>query len=322
VLVALSFGVLGLRLGQAADQTYTGDVGSVVGQRLIDAHYPGGTSSPAQIITTANTATQVVAAAAAVDGVAGARPAGVSANGRWVRVEAVLADPPDSAAAKATVDRLRGAVHAVPGSAALVGGETATTLDIERAAERDNWVVLPLILLVVFVVLVLLLRSILAPLLLVGSVVLSYAAAMGVGGLVSQALGYAGIMPSLPLYCFLLLVTLGVDYTIFLMTRAREEVAKVGNRKGILSALAVTGGVITSAGLVLAGTFATLILLPVVTALQIGLIVAVGVLLDTFVVRTLLIPALAVDVGSRIWWPGRSVRQPVQVSDAVPQYST
>jgi putative drug exporter of the RND superfamily len=311
-LVALSSGVLGLRAGQAADQAYTTDVGSVVGQRLIDEHYASGSSYPAQIVAAAAHADEVVAAASAVDGVAAARQAGVSADGRWVRVEAVLDDPPDSAAAKGTIDRLRRSTHAVPGADALVGGQTATTMDIDRAARRDNRVVLPLILVVVFAVLVLLLRALVAPLLLAASVVLSYAAAMGVAGLLFRALGYPGIIPALPLFGYLFLVTLGVDYTIFLMTRAREEVAKLGHREGILSALTLTGGVITSAGLVLAATFATLVVLPLVTALQIGLIVATGVLLDTFVVRTLLIPALAVDVGPRVWWPSRPTRQPVE----------
>jgi RND superfamily putative drug exporter len=311
-LAALAFGLFGLRFGQPADKMYTKEVGSVVGQQLVAAHYPSGASYPTQIIAAAGSARQVVAAAAAVDGVATANQAASqaarSADGRWARVEAVLADPPDSAAAKATIDRLRDAVHAVPGADALVGGETATTMDIERAAGRDNAVLMPLILLVVFVVLVLLLRALVAPLLLAASVVLSFAAAMGAAGLVFHAIGYPGMYPALPLWAYLFLVTLGVDYTIFLMTRAREEVARVGHRAGILSALTMTGGVITSAGVVLAATFATLVVLPVVMALQIGLIVALGVMLDAIVVRSLLIPALAVDLGPRLWWPGRPAR--------------
>ena len=304
-LAALSFGVFGLRYGQPADQLYTKEVGSVVGQRMVQAHYPSGTSYPAQIITAARGADEVLAAAGAVHGVATARQADTSADGRWVRIEAVLDDPPDSTAAKVTVDRLRAAVHAVPGADALVGGQTATTLDIKRAASRDNAVLMPVILVVVFTVLVLLLRALVAPLLLAASVVLSFAAAMGAAGLVFHAIGYPGIDPGLPLWGYLFLVTLGVDYTIFLMTRAREEVAKLGNRGGVLSALTVTGGVITSAGAVLAATFATLTLLPVVIALHIGLIVAVGVLLDTVIVRTLLVPTLAVDLDHRLWWPSQ-----------------
>jgi RND superfamily putative drug exporter len=181
-------------------------------------------------------------------------------------------------------------------------------MDVRRAAGHDNALVMPLILAVVVIMLVLVLRAVVAPVLLVATVVLSFAAAMGAAAWILQALGHRYMDPALPLWTFLFLVTLGVDYTIFLMTRAREEVATVGHREGILSALTVTGAVITSAGLVLAATFATLILLPAVTPLQVGLIVAVGVLLDTAVVRTLLVPTLAIDVGTRFWWPGRPVR--------------
>lgn len=310
LLVALSGGVLGLHLGQPASQLYTKDVPSVVGQRLIVAHYPGGASSPAEISATADRAGQVVTVAGSVPGVASARPAGVSADGRWVRVLAVLTDEPDSAAARSTVDRLRTALHRVPGAAALVGGETATTVDTRRAAGRDDRVLMPLILVVVFVVLVLLLRALVAPLLLAASVVLSFAAAWGTAGLVFHAIGYPNVDPAMPLWGYLFLVTLGVDYTIFLMTRAREEVGRLGNREGVLTALSVTGGVISSAGAVLAATFATLLLLPLVAVVHIGLVVAVGVLLDTLLVRTLLIPALAVDLGDRVWWPGRAAHRP------------
>ena len=220
-----------------------------------------------------------------------------------MRVDAVLRHPPDSAAAKATVDRLRAALHAVPAPTPWSAARPRPPSTPSAAAARDNRVVMPLILLVVFAVLVLLLRALVAPLLLVASVVLSYAAAMGVVGLVCRAIGYPHVMPSLPMLGFVFLVTLGVDYTIFLMTRAREEVAKVGNREGILSALAVTGGVITSAGVVLAATFSVLLVVPYVTALHLGLVVAVGVLIDTFLVRTLLVPTLAIDLGERVWWP-------------------
>jgi RND superfamily putative drug exporter len=307
-LAAVAFGVFGFHFGQPVDRMYTTEVGSVVGQRLVAAHYPGGTSSPAQIVAAAPAADQVVAATRALGGVADAAPAGVSADGRWVRIDAVLRDAPDSAAAKDTIDDIREAVRTVPGAGALVGGDTATTLDIERATSRDNRVLLPLILAVVLAVLVLLLRALVAPLLLAASVLLSFAAAMGLAGLICRAIGYPDIAPSLPLWGYLLIVTLGVDYTIFLMTRAREEAARTGTRTGVLTALTVTGGVITSAGVVLAGTFATLLLLPVVAALHIGLVVALGVLIDTFVVRTLLVPTLAVDLGDRIWWPGRLSR--------------
>jgi RND superfamily putative drug exporter len=308
-LGALTVGVFGLQLGQPADKVFTKEVGSVIGQRLMAQHYPSGTSSPARIIAAARSAEEVVAAAGGVDGVVAARRVGTSADGRWALVEAVLGAPPDSPPAKASVDRLRERVHAVPGSDALVGGQTATAIDLKRAATRDNLVLMPLILIVVFAVLVLLLRALVAPLLLAASVLLSYAAAMGVAALVLQAVGFPGMEPSMPLWGYIFLVALGVDYTIFLMTRAREEVTKVGNRQGVLTALTVTGGVITSAGVVLAATFATLVVLPAATPLQIGLIVALGVLLDTAVVRTLLVPTLAVDLGRRVWWPSRLAQQ-------------
>ncbi|GIJ67608.1 putative membrane protein ActII-3 [Virgisporangium ochraceum] len=307
VLVGLTLGVFGLRLGQPVDRMFTTEVESVTALRTVERHFPGGASAPAEVVAAAARADDVVATAAAVDGVAEVVRVGVSADGRWVRVDAVLRHPPDSAAAKATVERLRAALHAVPGADALVGGGTAAALDTERGASRDNRLLIPLILLVVFAVLVLLLRAVVAPLLLVASVVLSYAAAMGLVGIICRAIGYPYVMPSLPILGFVFLVTLGVDYTIFLMTRAREEVARVGHREGVLSALVVTGGVITSAGVVLAATFSVLLVVPYVTALHLGLVVAVGVLIDTFLVRTLLVPALAIDLGERVWWPARPV---------------
>jgi hypothetical protein len=237
---------------------------------------------------------------------------------RWgTAIQAVLTAAPDSQAAEHAVDRLRTATHAVPGSRALVGGDTAATLDTERTAARDNRVVMPLILAVVLLVLAALLRALVASLLLLASAVLSFAAALGAAGLIFQAIGHPRIFYGLPLQAFLFLVALGVDYTIFLMTRAREETAELGQTAaGVLRALTVTGGVITSAGLVLAATFSALTVLPLVPSVQIGIIVAVGVLLDTLVVRSLLIPALAVHIGARVWWPSRLGAQPTQPTPA------
>jgi putative drug exporter of the RND superfamily len=305
VLLALTIGIGNLSIGLPAGETFTKEVGSVTGQRLIERHYPGGASAPADILVTAGTADQVAAAAERVDGVAEVHQPDRSADGRWARIETVLAAAPESQAAKDAVERLRAATHAVPGSQALVGGDTAATLDTERIAARDNRVVMPLILAVVLLVLVALLRALVAPLLLLASVVLSFAAAFGAAGMIFQEIGHPKLFYGLPLTAFLFLVALGVDYSIFLMTRAREEAGRLGHRPGVLHALTVTGGVITSAGLVLAATFASLGVLPLVPSLQIGIVVAVGVLLDTLVVRSLLIPALAVDIGPRFWWPGR-----------------
>jgi putative drug exporter of the RND superfamily len=316
-LVALSLGVANLSVGLPNDETFTKEVGSVTGQRLLERHYPGGASAPADILTTAGTADQVAAAARRVDGVADVHPPERAADGRWARIQAVLAAAPETAAAKDTVDRLRAQVHAVPGAQALVGGQTAATLDTERIAARDNRVVMPLILAVVLLVLVALLRALVAPLLLLASVVLSYAAALGAAGLIFQAIDHPRIYFGLPLAAFLFLVALGVDYSIFLMTRAREEADRTGDtRTGVLRALTLTGGVITSAGLVLAATFAALGVLPLVPSVQNGIVVAVGVLLDTFVVRSLLIPALTVQIGPRVWWPGRLAHQPTRPTPA------
>ncbi|MGY0007837.1 MMPL family transporter [Micromonospora sp. I033] len=311
-LAALTLGIGNLSLGLPDDESFTSEVGSITGQRLIAAHYPGGSAAPAEILAAAGTADQVVTAARAVPGVAEVGAPERSADGRWVRVPAVLAAAPDNDAARDTVTRLRTAVHAVPDARALVGGRTATLLDEERTVNRDNRVVIPLVLAVVLVILVLLLRSLVAPLLLMVSVVLSYAAAMGAAGLLLNALGHPRLFVGVPLQAFLFLVALGVDYTIFLMTRAREEVARIGHRPGVLRALTVTGGVITSAGVVLAATFGALLVLPLVPSVQMGVIVAVGILLDTLLVRSLLIPALTLDLGVRTWWPGRLARRSPQ----------
>jgi RND superfamily putative drug exporter len=193
-----------------------------------------------------------------------------------------------------------------------VGGQTAIKLDTENAANHDNRLVIPLILVVVFVVLVLLLRALVAPVLLLVSVVLSFTTAMGAASLIFHAIGHSRIDNGMPLLGFLFLVALGVDYTIFLMTRAREETANLGHAEGVKHSLAVTGGVITSAGLVLAATFGVLAVLPLTTMLQLGIIVAVGVLMDTLIIRTVLVPALSLDVGRKMWWPSRlAVARPV-----------
>ncbi|MFJ8577219.1 MMPL family transporter [Micromonospora sp. NPDC093277] len=317
VLVALTFGIGNLSIGLPSDGSFTTEVGSVTGQRMIEAHYPRGSVAPAEILAAAGSADQVVAAARAVPGVAEVGEPERSPDGRWVRIAAVLADTPDSDAAMDTVDRLRAVVHTVPGGQALVGGPTAHVLDEERIVDRDNRLVAPLVLAVVFVILMLLLRALVAPLLLLASVVLSYAAALGAAGLILDAMGHAGLWDAIPLQTFLFLVALGVDYTIFLSTRAREETARLGHRQGVLHALTVTGGVITSAGVVLAATFGALSVLPLVPSVQMAVIISVGVLLDTFLVRSLLVPALALHVGRRTWWPSalaRPAARPVAAS--------
>ncbi len=234
-----------------------------------------------------------------------ARAAGV-ADQRPHRINATLADSYDSPQALSTVERLREVVHAVPGADARVGGSSAATLDVQSASVHDRNLIIPIVLLVIFVVLALLLRSLLAPVLLIGTVVLSFAATLGVCGFMfNHVFGFAGADQSFPLFAFVFLVALGIDYNIFLMTRVREETLAHGTRSGVLRGLAVTGGVITSAGIVLAATFAVLGVLPLVFLAELGFAVAFGVLLDTIIVRSVLVPALAHDIGKKIWWPSK-----------------
>ncbi|HEV8372250.1 MAG TPA: MMPL family transporter, partial [Actinomycetota bacterium] len=256
----------------------------------------------------------------ATPGVAAVLP--VTNAGGLMRVGVVLADPADSPAAERTIRRLRDAVHAISGADALVGGLTATNLDVATAARHDRAVVIPLVLAVVFVVLAVLLRALVAPLLLIATVVLSFLAALGATWLATdRLLGVAALDHQLVLIGFVFLVALGIDYNIFLMTRVREESRRAGTRAGTLRGLAVTGGVITSAGIVLAATFAVLGVLPLVLLTQIGFVVAFGVLLDTLIVRSVLVPALAFDLDRRIWWPSRlaAPRQPAPPAPAPAQ---
>jgi putative drug exporter of the RND superfamily len=204
------------------------------------------------------------------------------------------------------VDLLRSRIHAIAGADGKVGGGSAVNLDIQRANRHDRNLVVPLVLVVVLVILALVLRALVAPLLLVATVVLSFAAALGISSLLfNHVFGFAGADPSLPLWVFVFLVALGTDYNIFLMTRVHEESRRYGTRRGALIGLAATGGVITSAGLVLAGTFTALATLPLVFITEIGFAVALGVLLDTFIVRSVLVTALNLDVGRHIWWPSK-----------------
>ncbi|ROT28150.1 MMPL family transporter [Micromonospora sp. HM5-17] len=322
-LGVLALGMTTLSVGLPGNEYFTREVGSVTGQRLIAAHYPAGTTAPVEILAAAEAAGPVADATRAVEGVAAVAEPERSADGRWVRLRATLTTDPTGDAALATVSRIRAAVHAVPGADALVGGDTAYELDTAEITNRDLRVVMPLILAVVLLILVVLLRALVAPLLLMASVVLSYLAALGGAGLILDLMGHPRLWVGLPLQTFLFLVALGVDYTIFLMTRAREEAAALGHAPGVLRALTVTGGVITSAGVVLAATFGALCVLPLVPSVQTGVIVAVGVLIDTFLVRSLLVPALALHLGRATWWPGRLFRRAPApaVANAVPSMS-
>ncbi len=316
VLAIAALGALQLNAtGLANKDTFYGRPDSVVGEEVLARHFPGGTGSPVIVVANAETASAVRAALAPVAGIAStAEP--VLAGPR-AYLQATLTDAADSDAASATVDRVRGAVHAVPGADAIVGGDTAVRHDTLTASDRENRVIIPLILGVVFLILALLLRSLVAPVILIGTVVLSFMAALGLSALIYRhVLGFAGADPSLPLFVFVFLVALGIDYNIFLMTRVREEAARLGSRRGALVGLSATGGVITSAGLVLAGTFAVLGTLPVVAFAEMGVAVALGVLLDTLIVRSVLVTALNLDLGRWMWWPGRLFRAEVAEPDA------
>src|SRR4051794_5493455 len=289
-------------------------------QQALARHFDAGSASPAVVLTPQESWPAVAEAAAAVDGVASVAPYTGSQGGPpspgaqpvvaggLVRLDAVLAEAPDSDDALDVVTALRTAVRDAD-PAALVGGSTASTLDARDTGARDLRVIAPSVLLVVGVVLAVLLRSLVAPLLLVASVALSVLATVGISGLVFEhVLGFPSSDPGVLLIGFVFLVALGVDYNIFLMSRAREEAAAHGTRPGVLRALAVTGGVITSAGLVLAATFGALAVLPLLILNQLAFLVGFGVLLDTFVVRSLTVPAAVHLLGERTWWPSRPAR--------------
>lgn len=279
-------------------------VDSKVGQAKLDEHFDLGEADPIKIVTPEATADQVTQAAREVPGVLSAEPAG-PAKGGLVEVTVVPRDPGQ---AESLVDQVRTASHGVAPDS-LVGGSAATKLDTNSTARADLVRIVPAVLVVVLLVLTLLLRSPVAALLLTVATVLSFGATMGVSALVFNHLfEFPGADPTVPLLGFVFLVALGVDYSIFLMSRAREETKVHGTKDGLIRAMGSTGAVITSAGIVLAATFAALAVLPILFLAQLAFIVAFGVLLDTLVVRTLLVPALAMDVGPKTWWPARMGR--------------
>ncbi|MFF9474010.1 MMPL family transporter [Streptomyces roseolus] len=297
--------------GVPLDELFVNDAPSVAAQQTLGRHFPGGSGQPAVVITDATSRDAVEEAAAATPGVADVRvttrgPGGppLVVDGK-VRIDATLAEAPDSDEAKRTVRTLREWVHAADAEA-LVGGYTAQQYDTQRTAEHDKNLIIPVVLAIILVILIVLLRSLLLPVLLVATVGLNYLATLGIAGLVFEhGFGFSGTDASVPLYGFVFLVALGVDYNIFLMSRVREETLRLGTRQGMLRGLIATGGVITSAGVVLAATFAALIVIPLAFLAQIAFIVAFGVLLDTIVVRSLLVPALVRDIGPKVWWPSR-----------------
>jgi RND superfamily putative drug exporter len=310
ILGAMAVGILDLHAGPLSNKdAMLGHPDSVTGQDVLAAHYPAGAGQPVVVIGKADAGGAIKSAVAGTRGIV-ATTDPVVAKG-YSLVQGTLADAPDSKAAQDTVDRVRAAAHAVPGADAKVGGYTAVIVDTQNAAAHDRNLIIPLVLLVVLVILGLLLRAIVAPLVLVATVVLSFGAALGASSLIfDYGLGFAGVDTSFPLFVFVFLVALGIDYNIFVMTRVREESVRHGTRRGALIGLAATGGVITSAGLVLAGTFSVLATLPLVAFAEIGFAVAFGVLLDTLVVRSILVTALNLDLGRRVWWPSPLSRRP------------
>ncbi len=322
MLVLAAFSLTLKADGITTTEAFVERTDSVVGQEQLAEHFPGGLGTPAIILVNEAQAADVQAVAAATPGVASVVPyTGVPAgmpggadapvkvvDGR-VQLLVTLSDAADSPAAIDTVAELRTAVDTVDGADALVGGQTASQLDVDEASLHDRNLIIPVVLVVIFLILMLLLRSIAAPVILMATVVLSFFATLGVCALLfNHVFGFAGADTSFPLFAFVFLVALGVDYNIFLMTRVREESIKLGTRAGILKGLTVTGGVITSAGIVLAATFLVLGVLPLVFLREIGFAVAIGVLIDTFIIRSTLVPALSYDIGRRIWWPSRLAR--------------
>jgi RND superfamily putative drug exporter len=317
VLGGMALGLLRLDTNLTQLEGFRGTVDSVEGQKLLALSFPQGATAPTDVVVTpASNAPRAAEAAQTVPGVVQVQPPVVQGN--TALIEVILKPDPYSPQAFDAVDALRQKVKAAAGPGALVGGQTAIQLDVSRSAKRDFWLIVPMILVVVLVILGGLLRAILAPVLLILTVILSYLAAMGASVLVFEFIfGFGGVDAGVPLLVFVFLVALGVDYNIFLMARVREESITLGTKDGMLKGLAVTGGVITSAGIVLAGTFAVLGVLPLVVLTEIGFTVAFGVLLDTLIVRSILVPALTLDVGKRIWWPSALSRSDPEAAPRV-----
>jgi RND superfamily putative drug exporter len=310
ILGVMALGLTGLKShGLTVAQGFRNTPDSVVGQRVVDQHFPAGAGQPVVVIGNEQQGAQLRSAFETTPGITGV--IGPVSRVGHAYLLGTLTSAPDSQPAYNTIDKVRAAVHAVRGADAMVGGNTAINLDINRASSHDRQVIIPIILAVVFLILGLLLRALVAPIMLIATVVLSFAAALGVSAVMfDHVFGFGGSDTSFPLFVFVFLVALGIDYNIFLMTRVREEAARHGPRRGALTGLAATGGVITSAGLVLAGTFAALATLPVTFLTELGFAVAFGVLLDAIIVRSVLVTALNLDLGRWVWWPSRLYHQP------------
>jgi putative drug exporter of the RND superfamily len=309
LLAVGTLGMLTIDTSLTQADGYRDEVESLAGQEILAKSFPAGASAATEVIVPRDGDVGAVTAALEdAEGVAGVLPTDVAGPGGTL-LNAVLEPDPYSTAAFDLIPGLRATVKRAGGPGVLVGGPSAIEYDVRQAAARDTRVIIPIALVVVLAILIALLRAVVAPLLLIGTVILSFAAAVGISVVVFDVIfGFAGVDPSFPLFAFIFLVALGIDYNIFLMARVREETMRYGTREGMVRGLAVTGGVITSAGIVLAGTFSVLALLPLVFLTEIGFVIAFGVLLDTFIVRSVLVPALALDIGPRIWWPSSLAR--------------
>ena len=303
VLAVLCIGLTQLNSDLTTGIGFREDVDSVEGQELLSGAFPAGANVPTSIVV--EDVGRLPAVRSAVERAPGVAQLGPVERGEpGARFDVALEADPYSQEAFDQIPALRETAKRAGGESTLVGGPTAEERDLRESAVRDNKVIPPIVLAVVFLILVALLRSVVAPLVLIGTVIVSWAAALGVGAFMfEQVFGFDGIDPTLPLFAFIFLVALGVDYNIFLMARVREETIRKGTREGMVRGLATTGAVITSAGIVLAGTFSILGTLPLVSLTEIGFTIAFGVLLDTFLVRSVLVPALVLDLGKRTWWP-------------------
>lgn len=302
-LAVCASALFGVRVGLSQTEQFRLEAESVAGFDTLAAHFPSGTADPTTVLANERATPQVRRALESLPEVTRAFIAGPPHNGvnRWA---VTLTAEPGSDGALAAIENIRTALAGIPDAGALVGGSDAEALDTRDASRRDLVLVVPLILAVVFAVLLVLLRAVPAAVLLIGVTVLSALAALGVGSWVGEhVFGFPALDTSVPLFGFLFLVALGVDYTIFLVTRAREETPEHGTTAGIVRAVSATGAVITSAGIVLAAVFCVLGVLPLITLTQLGIIVGIGIVLDTFLVRTVVIPALFTLVGPAVWWP-------------------
>jgi putative drug exporter of the RND superfamily len=306
-------GLIAYKVDYSSTTFFKKSVESVEGFEVLSADFPAGTLSPTTVLVerqsgpvTPQDALLAADKLKTVNGVATAFPTRqVSTDKRIVVVDAVLKGDPNDVSSLDLVPEMRDAVaNLKPGVTALVGGGTAINYDYNNATERDLKVIAPLALLVMAIILGILLQAIVAPLVLLASVVLSFGCTLGISILfIRFVVGDAGFDASIPTFAFIFLVALGIDYTIFLMARVREEARRHGTREGMLRAIAATGPVITSAGIILAGTFSVLMTLPVTFTFDLGFMVALGILLDTFIVRTIMVPAAVELIGDKIWWP-------------------